>query len=903
MKKHPESIRLGLLAPLSGVVGLYGREIVNAAQIACDEINETGGVLGRPLELIVEDDGSLPESSVIAANKIVNEHRCSAMIGNLLSNSRIAVTYRVAEPNRIPLLNFSFYEGSIMSRYFFHFAALPNQQIHTMIPYMQRKFGNSFFFAGNSYEWPRGSIDAAKKIAVKNGGQVVGEEYLPIGCSLEMLESILNKLEISGTNIFVPFFAGQDQINLLTLFTKRGLKHKISVVMVHYDEIMASQLNPEVRDGFYSSNTYFMSVDTEANRKYKERLSRMSGINGIWPNGNGILTNFGEGAYLCVKAFASAVKEAKSAESYKLLGPLKRIQVSGPQGLVEMKPEVQHAKVNSYLARSRETGEFEIVEKFGSIDPVIPERYRHFKLSTVTELEEDIRVQSRILDQISDAVFLIDSSNGKILYANAGSTVMFDYALDEFKDRKFDTLLKKDGHSLSFKTIEEINKALYEKGVCAGEYYTKKANGEPMFSHISISTFTHAVFGEVWMMICRDLTERKKQEIQIENARVDAEKANKIKSMFLANISHEIRTPMNAIIGMAELLADTPLSSDQRKYVGIFQEAGSSLLSLINDLLDISKIEQDYFELISDPISISDIVKSIQSILEIKATSKKLKFVCELPSVDLPIVIGDPERLRQVFLNIVGNAIKFTEKGSVTLSVKYEETSAGILSFDFVVKDTGVGISPEYQRDLFSPFTQQDLGISKKYGGTGLGLYISKRIIDRMGGQIGVDSSLGEGTSIKIKLSFKKAKVEAKAMTSRADASSAVKSKVAPQNILLVDDNEDNRVLIEAFLKKTPHIVHKAENGLQAVEMYRHNHFDVILMDMQMPVMDGYSATREIRRIEKDSHREKVAIIAITANAMNEDRDKCLNAGADDYLSKPLRSAALLTKIQDTISA
>lgn len=335
MKKNAESIRLGLMAPLSGVVGLYGREIVTAAKIACDEINESGGVLGAPLELVIEDDGSLPESAVTAANKLVNEYKCSALIGNLLSNSRIAVTYRVAEPSRVPLLNFSFYEGSIMSRYFFHFAALPNQQIHTMIPYMQKNFGNSFFFAGNSYEWPRGSIDAAKKIVIKNGGQVAGEEYLPIGCSIEMLETILDKLVASGANVFVPYFAGQDQINLLMLFAKRGLKNKFSVVMGHYDELIASQLSPEVREGFYSSNTYFMTVDTDANKSYKKRLLQMPGVDGVWPQGNGILTNFGEGTYLCVKAFALAVSTAHSAEPFKLLSPLKKVRVYGPQGLVE----------------------------------------------------------------------------------------------------------------------------------------------------------------------------------------------------------------------------------------------------------------------------------------------------------------------------------------------------------------------------------------------------------------------------------------------------------------------------------------------------------------------------------------------------------------------------------------
>ena len=188
-------IKLGLMPPLTGLVGIYGSEIVHAAQIACQEVNENGGVLGRPLELVIEDDASMPESAVDAANKLVHQHQCSTIIGNLLSNSRIAVAYRVAEPNKIPLLNFSFYEGSILSRYFFHFAALPNQQIDKMIPYMRNKFGPRMFFAGNNYEWPRGSIAAGKLALEKIGGEVVGEEYTSIGINQEIIDRLLDQLK------------------------------------------------------------------------------------------------------------------------------------------------------------------------------------------------------------------------------------------------------------------------------------------------------------------------------------------------------------------------------------------------------------------------------------------------------------------------------------------------------------------------------------------------------------------------------------------------------------------------------------------------------------------------------------------------------------------------------------
>ncbi|MDH5786000.1 MAG: ABC transporter substrate-binding protein, partial [Chromatiales bacterium] len=373
-KKTP--IRLGVMAPLSGLVGLYGTEISNAASIAAAEVNEQGGIRGRPLELVIVDDGSLPETAVPAAERLIKDQACVAIIGNLLSNSRIDVAYKVAEPLKTPYLNFSFYEGSISSRYFFHFAALPNQQIDHMIPYMADRFGPKFFFAGSNYEWPRGSIDAAKRSLSRCDGEVVGEQYIPIGADIEKIDLLLDAVARSGADVFVPYFAGADQINLLTRFTEMGLKQRMAVVMGHYDEAMVSRLPPEVREGFYSSNTYFMGVKNRENRRYLKRLAALDGINGIWPNGNGVLTNFGEGTYLCVKAFAQAANLAGSVNAEALVTALETITVEGPQGQVVMDPHTHHATVNSYLAQCRADGTFSIVTGFDPLPPEIPARYR-----------------------------------------------------------------------------------------------------------------------------------------------------------------------------------------------------------------------------------------------------------------------------------------------------------------------------------------------------------------------------------------------------------------------------------------------------------------------------------------------------------------------------------------------
>ncbi|MDH5674085.1 MAG: ABC transporter substrate-binding protein [Myxococcales bacterium] len=371
-------IRLGLMAPLTGVVGMYGSEIARAGRLAAREVNQAGGLLGRPLELVVADDGSLPETAVPQAQRLLDEEGCVALVGNLLSNARIAVASRVAAPRRVPYLNFSFYEGSIWSRYFFHFAALPNQQIDKMIPAMATRCGPKMFFAGNDYEWPRGSIDAAKRSLAAAGGEVVGEEYFPLGCS--NFDALLQRLARSGADVFVPYAAGTDQRLLLTRFAERGLRGRMAVVMGHYDEAMVSRLPPEVRAGLYSSNTYFMSVDTAENRAVLSGLKELNGGEALWPSGSTLMTNFGEGTYVCVKAFAAAVEATGSTESEALVDALEYSWLSAPQGQVLMDPVTHHAHVNTYLARCRADGSFEIVESFGRIDPRVPDRYRGAEL-------------------------------------------------------------------------------------------------------------------------------------------------------------------------------------------------------------------------------------------------------------------------------------------------------------------------------------------------------------------------------------------------------------------------------------------------------------------------------------------------------------------------------------------
>ncbi len=503
------------MPPLTGLVGLYGEEIVRAAQLACEEVNTAGGVLGRPLELVVEDDGSLPESAVAAATRLALEHRCAALVGNLLSNSRIAVAYRVAEPLRLPYLNFSFYEGSILSRYFFHFAALPNQQIDRMIPFMSRRYGPRMFFAGSRYEWPRGSIDAGKRVLLRGGGQVVGETYLPIGATDEAIDRLLDEVHAADPDVFVPYFAGSDQVHLLTRFTERGMKPRMAVVMGHFDEVMAARLPGAVREGFYSCNTYFMSLDNPGNRRVLARLATWPGVSGLCPAGNGTLTNFGEGAWQCVRAFALAANAAGTIHPEALVDALAKVVVDGPQGRVRMDPGTHHAEVNTCLARCRADGSFEVVEAFGALPPVLPERYRHLRLGAQPLPEEDIRWQARMLEQMSEAVFLVGAEDTTIIYANPGAERMFGYARRDMEGRPLSSLNGLPGGP-GRSGAADIAAVLYQKGSWEGEVRNARQDGTVFWCRATISAFTHPLRGEVWMVVEQDITQRKNVEAELE---------------------------------------------------------------------------------------------------------------------------------------------------------------------------------------------------------------------------------------------------------------------------------------------------------------------------------------------------------------------------------------------------
>jgi signal transduction histidine kinase/CheY-like chemotaxis protein len=393
-----------------------------------------------------------------------------------------------------------------------------------------------------------------------------------------------------------------------------------------------------------------------------------------------------------------------------------------------------------------------------------------------------------------------------------------------------------------------------------------------------------------------EINERKAMEVALESAKETAIKESRAKSAFLANMSHEIRTPMNGVIGMTNILKDTTLTDEQREYVDIIELSGNNLLNIINDILDFSKIEAGQVELEHILFSLPQQIDEVIKILHVRAEAKGLKLLSDIGPGIPSQVKGDPMRFKQIIINLTNNALKFTLKGSVTISLKAFLQNEEKIKIKCMVTDTGMGISDKARTKLFMEFSQTDASISRKYGGSGLGLKISKDLAHLMGGEIGVESEEGKGSVFWFTCEFEKlAKEEIERLTSDDH-----KSEMKMLSILLVEDDFINQKVATTSLDRDGYKnVDIAGNGKIAVKMVSEKYYDIILMDIRMPVMDGVEATERIREIERlESKRKPAIIVAFTAYAVEGDRERFLSAGMDDYIAKPFQPEELLRVIE-----
>ncbi|MGH7988078.1 MAG: ATP-binding protein [Candidatus Binataceae bacterium] len=407
--------------------------------------------------------------------------------------------------------------------------------------------------------------------------------------------------------------------------------------------------------------------------------------------------------------------------------------------------------------------------------------------------------------------------------------------------------------------------------------------------------------------IARDMREIKRIQRELITARENAEAASRTKTEFLSSMSHEIRTPMNAILGMSELLAETTLDATQRKYLSLMRSNGATLVRLIDDILDLAKIESGRMFLESTAFELAPLLRGVIDTLAVRAHEKSLVLGTSVASGVPAWLIGDPLRLRQILINLVGNAIKFTEAGSVAVSVSATAIDDGVM-LGLGVADTGIGIPADKLSAIFSSFTQADSTTARRYGGSGLGLAIVKRLVQLMGGEITAASQTGVGSIFTVRAPFKlwhAAVPKGAAAASAANGTQSMRSVKPAHNgtgraldILVADDSPDNRFLLRRFVSRLPYRLDEAENGGDAFNRFKAHRYDLILMDMQMPIMDGYTAVRLMRQWETHRTRGHTPVVALTASALPEDIARCLDAGCDFHISKPIDRVTLLDAIE-----
>jgi len=510
---------------------------------------------------------------------------------------------------------------------------------------------------------------------------------------------------------------------------------------------------------------------------------------------------------------------------------------------------------------------------------------------TELELKESEHQQAMILQAIPDAMFTLDRECRYIDYQVHNEEKLW-YKPSEFLGKKISEIIPdplgsifEDAIANAFKT-GELQTLEYEFG---------KPGAEENFEGRFIKLDPNRV-----LIISRNISPQKKLEIELRKAKEAAESAAKAKSNFLATMSHEIRTPMNGVIGMTSLLAETDLSEEQKDYVDTIQASGDTLLRIINDILDYSKIESGKLSFEETVFSLERVVKDSFALFNFEASKKGLVLNSHIDD-DVPAFIKtDRGRLRQILLNLLSNAVKFTERGAVTLKVELENKTTRNAVICFRIKDTGIGIPKEKLSSLFQEFTQADSSHSRRFGGTGLGLAIVKRLVKLLQGKITVKSEAGIGSEFsfntRVKLASKKnlAEIVLNKAEIPNDKSDQLISNEFPLKVLLAEDNSVNRRLTTIFLERLGFIPDVALDGLEVIEMVKKNTYDVILLDVSMPKMDGHLAAEIISSMDLIT---KPFIIGFSANAFQDDIDRALECGMDDYLTKPIQFEVLRDKL------
>lgn len=514
----------------------------------------------------------------------------------------------------------------------------------------------------------------------------------------------------------------------------------------------------------------------------------------------------------------------------------------------------------------------------------------------IEELDEEKNKYDDLVANLNEVVFQFDNQ-GRWIFLSQAWTEMTGFLINECLKKNFLQFMHKEDRKKHLSALKDLLIGKIESYKMDIRILSKDGSfrwgGVLARRTLNRSGEVIGVTGTI-----SDVTDRKKADDEIVAAKEAAVVASHAKTAFLANMSHEIRTPMNGIIGMASLLLQTSLDKKQLEFVETIKNSSSNLLDLINDILDFSKIEAGKLDLEKIPFNLNEVLRDTIEGLRFSAVQNSTEIIMNFDSKTPEYVVGDPVRFRQVLTNLISNAIKFTPKGRVKIFSRILESDGSNLKMEFSVKDNGIGIDKEAMQKIFEVFSQADNSTTRKFGGTGLGLSICDRLVKLMGGDIRVKSRLQKGSTFTVSMNFTHADFSLHPLDAKLGLSLQFPKPGRFEKsgrILIAEDNLINQKVFLGILSTTPHQLDIVENGAMAVEALKKNEYDLVLMDCQMPVMDGYEATAAIRKNEGHSGMRPIPIIAVTAHAVATEKEKCKKVGMDDYLSKPIVPTKLLS--------
>jgi urea ABC transporter urea binding protein len=812
------SVQVGILHSLSGTMAISEASLVDAELMAIAQINQTGGVLGKLIEPVIEDGASSPAQFERKAKLLISSG-INNLFGCWTSATRKAVKPVLEELNALLWYPVQ-YEGLECSPNIFYTGCCPNQQVEPAVTWLRQNNKTRFYLLGSDYVFPRTANKLIKAQLKQQGSQeqeaiVVGEEYVALGVQ-DFTEAIA-KIQLSQADVIFNTLNGDSNLAFYGQFKDAGITAStLPIMAVSVAEAELQRLG-DAAVGHYACWTYFQSLDTPNNRTFVENFQLRYGKSRVTSDPI-------EAAYSQVYLWKQAVEKAQSFEVDQVRLAAYGQSFEAPGGLVRIEKNHNVWK-ESKIGQILPNGQFEIV--FCSDDLIKP-----LPWLGVEEVEF------------------------------SRSTVVMDMLAEVTQEIQYSWKLEQKSFELEAATAQ----------------------------------------------LQTEIAERKQTEIVLQKAKEAAEVANRAKSEFLSKMSHELRTPLNAILGFTQVLTrDNSLNWEQQEHLEVINRSGEHLLNLINDVLDMTKIESGRTSFNETSFDLYSLLDSLEEMLQLKAKSKGLQLIFKRLS-DVPqYVQTDQGKLRQVLINLLGNALKFTQEGSVILRVsllKPEqinhqiEDSSTTSSIEFMkiqleVEDTGFGIAPGEMHSLFEAFVQTESG-RKCQEGTGLGLSISQQFIELMGGKITVNSILNQGTTFKVEIPIKlAATVDIEAQQPKQKVVGLEPGQPL-YRILVVEDRWENRQLLIKLLTPLGFEVRAAENGLEGVALWKSWEPHLIWMDMRMPVMDGYEATKQIKSQLKG---QATVIIALTASALEEERSIILSAGCDDFMRKPFQVSVLFEKL------